>query len=154
MSTLCFNPCFSGSCSRIVWYAKKRIPLYQVSILVLVDLAHELSEQHAIIVQAWRFNPCFSGSCSRIRKPRNSKQLKYVSILVLVDLAHEYFLSCQHHSITFVSILVLVDLAHESKQYPPNQQFSAVSILVLVDLAHESRFSIFTSLLSGFQSLF
>ena len=36
-----FNPCFSGSCSRIRQAKVFQDGLYEVSILVLVDLAHE-----------------------------------------------------------------------------------------------------------------
>ncbi|AAM33059.1 hypothetical protein MM_3363 [Methanosarcina mazei Go1] len=59
-----FNPCFSGSCSRI----KRKLllkPCNLVSILVLVDLAHECIPLISAL-QPYR-----------------------VSILVLVDLAHE-----------------------------------------------------------------
>ncbi|AAM33064.1 hypothetical protein MM_3368 [Methanosarcina mazei Go1] len=37
-----------------------------VSILVLVDLAHEFGCVRSRIGQPNSFNPCFSGSCSRI----------------------------------------------------------------------------------------
>ena len=110
-----FNPCFSGSCSRICLKARILTVDSQVSILVLVDLAHECFMCH------W------------------SSKGGEVSILVLVDLAHEYICIFEgiFHYIR-VSILVLVDLAHEwyfrtSKLY----NASIVSILVLVDLAHE-----------------
>ena len=60
-----FNPCFSGSCSRIV----------------------KINEIQAL----WKsFNPCFSGSCSRIVTIADALAIEIpVSILVLVDLAHE-----------------------------------------------------------------
>ena len=60
-----------------------------VSILVLVDLAHEFI---------------------KVSRSRNGDT---VSILVLVDLAHEYENS-KESCTKSVSILVLVDLAHES----------------------------------------
>ena len=37
-----------------------------VSILVLVDLAHEFASGFLMRRRAVGFNPCFSGSCSRI----------------------------------------------------------------------------------------
>ncbi|AAM33058.1 hypothetical protein MM_3362 [Methanosarcina mazei Go1] len=60
-----FNPCFSGSCSRIRCTFNVYTIRYIVSILVLVDLAHEYYIRDEI-----------------------EGELK-VSILVLVDLAHE-----------------------------------------------------------------
>ena len=60
-----FNPCFSGSCSRIVT-ASTPMNVLLVSILVLVDLAHEFSVKAATAARLFCFNPCFSGSCSRI----------------------------------------------------------------------------------------
>ncbi|WP_455709824.1 hypothetical protein, partial [Methanosarcina mazei] len=63
---LCFNPCFSGSCSRI---------------FAVVDWEGIIDG----------FNPCFSGSCSRILDHERAQGLRLVSILVLVDLAHEYY---------------------------------------------------------------
>ncbi|AAM33057.1 hypothetical protein MM_3361 [Methanosarcina mazei Go1] len=86
-----FNPCFSGSCSRICLKARILTVDSQVSILVLVDLAHE-------------YICIFEGIFHYIR----------VSILVLVDLAHEwYFRTSKLYNASIVSILVLVDLAHE-----------------------------------------
>ena len=61
-----FNPCFSGSCSRIIQHVYSGATATGVSILVLVDLAHEY------------FPFVFP---SEVRT--------FVSILVLVDLAHE-----------------------------------------------------------------
>ena len=66
-----------------------------VSILVLVDLAHELSMLKSLCFQAWSFNPCFSGSCSRIQDGPSDPSEQLVSILVLVDLAHEYLKNVQ-----------------------------------------------------------
>ena len=85
-----FNPCFSGSCSRM----RKRTPddtkRTPVSILVLVDLAHEFDEYINLLFYMC-FNPCFSGSCSRMRCNNASNYYSTgVSILVLVDLAHEF----------------------------------------------------------------
>ena len=62
----------------------------QVSILVLVDLAHES-------LRRWFLNMA----------------KKKVSILVLVDLAHEFHAAMSISRSRNVSILVLVDLAHE-----------------------------------------
>ncbi len=62
-----FNPCFSGSCSRMLYNRTLSDEEIEVSILVLVDLAHELTT-----------------SLDEINA------LKQVSILVLVDLAHEF----------------------------------------------------------------
>ena len=60
-----FNPCFSGSCSRIHHCNPESIMVQNVSILVLVDLAHEFLE--AVDSKgSGGFNPCFSGSCSRM----------------------------------------------------------------------------------------
>ena len=42
-----------------------------VSILVLVDLAHEYNTNYAIYPHERCFNPCFSGSCSRITSTKN-----------------------------------------------------------------------------------
>ena len=90
MSEECFNPCFSGSCSRIpvpAWirdelnlvsilvlvdlareFAMVSISMtaQDVSILVLVDLARESGASVSSMVSSSCFNPCFSGSCSRI----------------------------------------------------------------------------------------
>ena len=41
ISIICFNPCFSGSCSRIGTNLLRETGCTLVSILVLVDLAHE-----------------------------------------------------------------------------------------------------------------
>ena len=90
-----------------------------VSILVLVDLAHELVEAIQRYCILLSFNPCFSGSCSRINIYRNRNAWSHnVSILVLVDLAHELWQGWSRRprclSMRFrVSILVLMDLAHE-----------------------------------------
>ncbi len=62
-----FNPCFSGSCSRIIYTPRGNPRGSPVSILVLVDLAHELFTVHISPAFFVRFNPCFSGSCSRIK---------------------------------------------------------------------------------------
>ena len=175
-----FNPCFSGSCSRIQKFSRK-----------LMDLVC--------------FNPCFSGSCSRIRRscPRRAHTVRFqslfqwillsnlatsvnilgdneVSILVLVDLALESFLNLVSFYPRFVSILVLVDLALElrglqmldigkgcfnpcfsgscSRIFQAGrtpEDFQEVSILVLVDLALEYLDSYFhLKALSLFQSLF
>ena len=63
---------------------------YPVSILVLVDLAHESHLTRELSLMSGSFNPCFSGSCSRIRIHFLQEILmQKVSILVLVDLAHE-----------------------------------------------------------------
>ena len=109
---ICFNPCFSGSCSRIwvcIWDSLRR---EVVSILVLVDLARESD------LRQWGL-------------PRVA-----VSILVLVDLARE-FLPDPHGACKIpVSILVLVDLARESSDLSRCKR-TQVSILVLVDLARE-----------------
>ncbi|AKB55640.1 hypothetical protein MSBRM_2642 [Methanosarcina barkeri MS] len=70
---ICFNPCFSGSCSRIVYYFGICFNIGYVSILVLVDLAHESTDW-------W--------TCRSIQR---------VSILVLVDLAHEFRLSIENN---------------------------------------------------------
>ena len=59
-----FNPCFNGSCSRIAFPYENAAP-YEVSILVLMDLAHE--SLFNFYIEHW-YN---------------------VSILVLMDLAHE-----------------------------------------------------------------
>ena len=107
-----FNPCFSGSCSRILFLLTYLLLLFSVSILVLVDLAHE-SFPFVITPHTPSFNPCFSGSCSRIHMDLPNKRRRQVSILVLVDLAHEYCLGFLYFIHTVVSILVLVDLAHE-----------------------------------------
>ena len=62
----CFNPCFSGSCSRIPRREDRSIKQCCVSILVLVDLAHEYCLKLASSFARNCFNPCFSGSCSRM----------------------------------------------------------------------------------------
>jgi len=85
-----------------------------VSILVLMDLAHELSRNVHLTIFYCSFNPCFNGSCSRILyAPDPIFGDEIVSILVLMDLAHEYILFYFPYRKTFVSILVLMDLAHE-----------------------------------------
>ena len=109
-----------------------------VSILVLVDLAHEFSLLTSPDTTFLSFNPCFSGSCSRIMIcSRLIKQNIQVSILVLVDLAHEFKSNACISYTPFVSILVLVDLAHELRFHALHLPQLHVSILVLVDLAHE-----------------
>ena len=109
-----FNPCFSGSCSRIQRMIMERT-LLLVSILVLVDLAREF----------------FLHSLTKVNT-------QFVSILVLVDLAREFHTakSSVVHS-RLVSILVLVDLARESSLFILSKSTLLVSILVLVDLARE-----------------
>ncbi|AAM33065.1 hypothetical protein MM_3369 [Methanosarcina mazei Go1] len=47
--------------------AQAQPPETSVSILVLVDLAHESKLPFDMILSMSGFNPCFSGSCSRIR---------------------------------------------------------------------------------------
>ncbi len=47
-----------------------------VSILVLVDLAHELKKSLEKVSRSSCFNPCFSGSCSRIRQLRKRKRIR------------------------------------------------------------------------------
>ena len=111
----CFNPCFSGSCIRILYqFAKSQFPAL-VSILVLVDLAFELVNPQDVqdldelfqslfqwilhsnmdillyaVLLVLGFNPCFSGSCIRMcLSCLGGLGLKIVSILVLVDLAFE-----------------------------------------------------------------
>ena len=133
-----FNPCFSGSCSRIGLRGKLPSGKCAVSILVLVDLAHECQPYRVIYpkkcvsilvlvdlahefwhfgqtsVEKICFNPCFSGSCSRIDIPTiRLPNTIGVSILVLVDLAHESYQAGWTGMLNVVSILVLVDLAHE-----------------------------------------
>ena len=121
-----FNPCFSGSCSRMIHLEGQMAPRLDVSILVLVDLAHEqrlkalslngmvrfnpcfsgscsrIPRQKSLPFERVGFNPCFSGSCSRILNHRQIQSEYFVSILVLVDLAHEYIcpfcLACSANS--------------------------------------------------------
>ena|GEM_PF-4294330 len=74
-----FNPCFNGSCSRIS-YTKYFFPLYSVvSILVLMDLALELYFACIVCIVHGGFNPCFNGSCSRIKFSKAKKQDCYQS---------------------------------------------------------------------------
>jgi len=111
--SLSFNPCFNGSCSRIFSSSQVAIFVNFVSILVLMDLAHEsptplyapgtelgfnpcfngscsrIIQRLALQLITCRFNPCFNGSCSRIRRLETSHGHIQVSILVLMDLAHE-----------------------------------------------------------------
>ena len=61
-----FNPCFNGSCSRIYPPPGASCRDAGVSILVLMDLAHEFARRLS----------CLGG--------------RGVSILVLMDLAHEF----------------------------------------------------------------
>ncbi len=96
--TFSFNPCFSGSCSRIY---------------TCVSLLH----------YTYSFNPCFSGSCSRMRLLLRCLLLSHcVSILVLVDLARELPLFNFKGVSAIVSILVLVDLARESQAHIRKQE--------------------------------
>ncbi len=85
----CFNPCFNGSCSRILGCMRsmglsivsilvlmdlahefpglaQATDVEKVSILVLMDLAHESSKIRGVGRSKPCFNPCFNGSCSRI----------------------------------------------------------------------------------------
>jgi len=63
-----FNPCFSGSCSRIQLDGLPALSEAIVSILVLVDLAREFIQVDIKHGTNICFNPCFSGSCSRMPK--------------------------------------------------------------------------------------
>ena len=110
-----FNPCFSGSCSRISERFQRVNDGYNVSILVLVDLAHESGSTLDRATEIASFNPCFSGSCSRIWKNGNwythfsSFNPCFSGSCSRISLRRS-LLPCG----TTVSILVLVDLAHES----------------------------------------
>ena len=87
----CFNPCFIGSCSRIRRKYERRAENKIVSILVLLDLAHEFCYDSWFDSDNISFNPCFIGSCSRIGFSTTGLASTYeVSILVLLDLAHEF----------------------------------------------------------------
>ena len=132
-----FNPCFNGSCSRILDTIAKKYGLF-VSILVLMDLAHEFYRVFHQPIRSNCFNPCFNGSCSRIISKIFYPTIgTRVSILVLMDLAHESDVYYYMHTLNSVSILVLMDLAHEFDNIPLVYKCGWVSILVLMDLAHE-----------------
>ena len=61
-----FNPCFNGSCSRILSSQVSMWTEKDVSILVLMDLALECFSLYTFTHSLYCFNPCFNGSCSRI----------------------------------------------------------------------------------------
>ena len=111
-----FNPCFSGSCSRIPPGKTQKRIFIPVSILVLVDLAHEQYEPEGYIPHNI---PQFQSLFQWILLTNRGDIMrcwfaKSVSILVLVDLAHELGVGAMICGKIFpVSILVLVDLAHE-----------------------------------------
>ena len=112
----CFNPCFSGSCSRICGFAQVH-KVTKVSILVLVDLAHEYPDYFFDIKKRYRgFNPCFSGSCSRITEKAS-----------LEDMLSVRFNPCFNGSCSRILFF-----------YKIRSEMQGVSILVLMDLAHES----------------
>ena len=89
---LCFNPCFNGSCSRILLVHCSRAHLRisfnpcfngSCSRIVLPSNLHYREQS---------FNPCFNGSCSRISATIFVASVPVkVSILVLMDLARECF---------------------------------------------------------------
>ena len=108
-----------------------------VSILVLVDLAHEFEFRTIEEFIFQRFNPCFSGSCSRILLSRTLQLCTRVSILVLVDLAHE----CE--SLVYTTDIISFNPCFSGscsrirRLGYSGKWKHVVSILVLVDLAHE-----------------
>ncbi len=159
-----FNPCFNGSCSRIFCSRGFKIA-YSVSILVLVDLAHEFLLIFRIISQHPCFNPCFSGSCSRMFSVHGMQgivscfnpcfsgscsRIRYRGIRCLTSIYG--FNPCFSGScsrICAVSGVCSFNIGFNpcfsgscsririSFPCPPVHTF--VSILVLVDLAHESK---------------
>ncbi len=86
---ICFNPCFSGSCSRIL-------------------LLHQL---HFSIIS---FNPCFSGSCSRMHSSGSKPRWKVVfqSLFQWILLANDQELFHQRHRQQFQSLFQWILLAN------------------------------------------
>jgi len=62
--SVCFNPCFRGTCSWCIVKALAIIGKIQVSILVFVELALDVLDYTLLGKLRQRFNPCFRGTCS------------------------------------------------------------------------------------------
>ena len=134
----CFNPCFSGSCSRILptdfsgYNLFKFQSLFQWILLTNYDLFETYKTKYSSFNPCFSgscsriqlmnaemedivcFNPCFSGSCSRITAPE-PEESHYVSFNPCFSgsCSRIYFVCSRHLTTSQVSILVLVDLAHE-----------------------------------------
>ncbi len=158
MKTVCFNPCFSGTCAR-TQYSLSWGQARPVSILVFLELApgQEGGEDHGGFES---FNPCFSGTCARtLAGPNLLDGHARVSILVFLELAPGLF--CIHvptnwqrcfnpcfsgtcartkyekysHNVAIVSILVFLELAPGLQPVACVQGSTDVSILVFLELA-------------------
>ncbi len=136
----------------------------QVSILVLMDLAHEYNLKNWGNWVIFSFNPCFNGSCSRIHGLASSYSLNYssfnpcfngscsrISNLIIIHVQKTCFNPCFNGSCSRIdpkSILVMLQLCFNPcfngscsrmwKTQVLSKHCHLVSILVLMDLAHES----------------
>ena len=61
MDQLCFNPCYDGIGSRSGTLGDKLLKCIRVSILVMMELAHEVFIQESMPSIHFRFNPCYDG---------------------------------------------------------------------------------------------
>jgi len=110
--SLCFNPCFRGTCSWCLYSLQLRVPVCDVSILVFVELALDGWDAEWNHERIRCFNPCFRGTCSWC--PALSTSLiphRRVSILVFVELALDDQTDGSRVCCPHVSILVFVELA-------------------------------------------
>ena len=158
-----FNPCYDGIGSRSLyglevagaldwfqsllwwnWLTKAGLGCLiqscpSVSILVMMELAHEVSFRYLLEMWDRRFYPCYDGIGSRSRK-RNNKMTpegRFQSLLWWNWLTKNYPRALIDWLVS-VSILVMMELAHEVWCYLQwIWIFSQVSILVMMELAHE-----------------
>ena len=87
-----FNPYSAGNCSGSDWSDKKRDRPHFVSILILLEIALEVSYQYDIATQQLRFNPYSAGNCSgSFPFTKAFQHFTRVSILILLEIALEVF---------------------------------------------------------------
>ena len=60
-----------------------------VSILVMMELAHEVDRSFIEFGKRNSFNPCYDGIGSRRNHSDHNRRMLQVSILVMMELAHE-----------------------------------------------------------------
>ncbi len=68
LTLMSFNPCFSGSCSRIKQKTDNLRTYFQFQSLFQWILLANVLKTRRFRFSGWSFNPCFSGSCSRISR--------------------------------------------------------------------------------------
>ena len=88
----CFNPCFNGSMYKNCYQKERKLEIFYVSILVLMDLCIKTTPQQIFILPLLSFNPCFNGSMYKnFSKATDAFSAEPVSILVLMDLCIKTF---------------------------------------------------------------